>query len=162
VEDCYVSIFGTIQPAVVNELFRDGEKDGMTARVGLAVCPQFPEQVDFVDQQPRLDIRKAVEARLREMRDCRACDDAEAGRLFTEDGKLPISRVLRFSGEAYAIFEQWWLRNANRPERRDGSSFGIHIAKYPALFARLALAFHFMEHGAKAPREVSAKTAANV
>jgi Protein of unknown function (DUF3987) len=159
VEDCYLNIFGTIQPRVIDKMFRDGEQDGLTARFGLAAYPKLPDRVDFVDRRPDIEARKAVAARLREMRATTACDEGESDGLFTGQGTPTIPRVLRFDGDAYVIFEEWSRHNRNRPEYRDDSSFGVHVAKYPALFARLALVLHFMKHGDKAGRFVSADTA---
>jgi len=144
VSDLYLSIVGTIQPGVVQAVLRDGDVDGMTARFQLMVWPLLPERVDVVDRRPDFDAINAVEARLRSIRVATPLDGC---------------RVLRFSGEAYAIFNKWLLANQNRPEVRSGEGFAAHLAKYPGLFARLALTLHLMRHGAGAPAEVGVETA---
>lgn len=122
VDDLFLAIVGAIQPDVAVRVFRDGDVDGLTARFGLLVYPAIPEKVDVVDRQPNFEARKEVERRLRGMRE------------------IEKTEPLRFSGEAYAVFNRWLLRNENRPEKREGSAFGTHIAKYPGLFgSRLAL-----------------------
>jgi putative DNA primase/helicase len=150
IDDLYLSIFGTIQPETMHHALhsadRDGRmsSDGMMARFGLAAWPDTPDDaVELVDRRPDSEARKAVEERLRSMR---------AAIPFYE------SPPLRFSGMAYALFNRWYLRNINRPERQNGG-FGAHIAKYPALFARLAVTLHLMQHGAMVPDEIGIETA---
>jgi hypothetical protein len=139
IPDLYLSIVGSIQPKVAEKIFREGYADGMAARFGLAVWPRFPDQVAVVDRQPDYAARNKVETRLREIRRLVASANTDL---------LRRGGVLRFSGEAYSIFNSWLVRNENRPERRDEDSpFGAHLAKYPALFARLALVFHLMKGG---------------
>jgi hypothetical protein len=142
VEDLYLSIFGTLQPEVMQRVFRGGDQDGMTARFGLLAFPDPPQSVDFIDQLPDFAARDGVERRLREMR-----------------AIYRKPQPLRFEGMAYSLFNNWFLKNANRCA--DGG-FAAHLAKYPALFARLALTMHFMRHGAKAADEIDIETASNV
>jgi Protein of unknown function (DUF3987) len=130
----FLSIVGAIQPEVAVKVFRDGDADGMTARFGLVAYPTLPEAVEVVDRQPDYKARGAVEQRLRDMRAATAQRD--------DRGEI---EPLRLAGEAYAVFNRWLLNNENRPEKRDGSAFGAHLAKYPGLFARLCLVFHFMD-----------------
>ena len=140
VDDLYLSLFGTLQPEIARSAFRGGDADGMTARFGLLVWPDLPERVDVVDRRPNFEARDAVEQRLREMRE------------------ISREEPLRFDGWAYSLFNEWLLRNVNRPELRDGA-FGQHLSKYRGLFARLALVLHFMRHGSQAPKEVDLGTA---
>jgi putative DNA primase/helicase len=144
VDDLYLSIFGTIQPEVMRRSFSGGDEDGMTARFGLMAHPDPPRSVAAVDRLPDLAARDAVELRLREMR------------------RISRDKPLRFDGMAYYLFNEWFLKNGNRPARRDGGGFAAHLAKYPALFARLSLTLHFMRHGAKAADEIDVETASAV
>jgi hypothetical protein len=141
VDGLYLSLYGTIQPAVAREAFRGGDADGMTARFGLLASPDMTESVAVIDQRPDFEARATVEQRLRDMRD------------------VVLDRPLRFDGEAYALLNRWLLRLINRPEKREDTGFGQHISKYQALFPRLALTLHFMRHGSGAPMEVEVKTA---
>lgn len=129
VPDCYISIYGTTQPDVARELFGKAREDGMTARFGLAVMVEPLANRLWVDQPPNEEAIERFDRRLQEMRKVPAC-------------------TLRFDEAAARAFERWYLQLQARPELRDGSSFGLHIGKYDALFARLALVFHFLEHGA--------------
>jgi hypothetical protein len=55
------------------------------------------------------------------------------------------------------------MKTMKRPEIADeNNGFSHHLGKYPSLFARLALIFHFLEHGTEAPREVSKDIAVRV
>jgi hypothetical protein len=68
------------------------------------------------------------------------------------------TEVFRLDGFAYAIASRWLESTRNRADAGRGTSIGAHLAKYPGLFVRLALVFHFMKHGAGAPAEVDAET----
>jgi hypothetical protein len=78
------------------------------------------------------------------------------------DNLLRPGEVLRFNRDGYGIFHKWLEKTENRHERRAGSGFGAHIAKYPGLFARLALVWHFMKHGPDAAGIVDVETAVTV
>jgi putative DNA primase/helicase len=144
VDDLFLAIFGTLQPEVMRRAFKGGDEDGMTARFGLLAYPDLPLSADFVDRRPDYDARAGVEARLREMRG------------------IYDPNPLRFSGMAYAVFNDWLLQNVNRRERREAGGFGAHLAKYPALFARLSLTLHFMRYGSRADGEIGIETASAV
>jgi hypothetical protein len=142
VDDLYISIFGTLQPEVMRRSFRGGDEDGMTARFGLLAWPDPPGSVDFVDRRPDFEARAAVEVRMREMR-----------------AIYRSPEPLRFDSMAYHLFDDWFRKNANR---RETGGFASHLAKYPALFARLSLTLHFMRHGARAKDHVDVETASAV
>jgi putative DNA primase/helicase len=149
VEDAYLNILGTIQPGIISTIFRGKEGDeGLTARFQLAVWPQLPDQIDYVDRRPDYDAIKAVEDRLGQIR-----------KLSPMDGKIGGGGVLRFSGPAQVIFDDWCLRFLNRPERHKEEMFAVHLSKYPGTFARLALVLHFMKYGGEASGEIDAETA---
>jgi hypothetical protein len=139
VPDCFLSIFGTIQPEVAQQVFGGSREDGLTARFGLvAVVPQTrPRLVDKkVDPQVSEAYGRAM-TRLREVRD----------------------RVVKFAPEAWEMFSQWYSDLMARPEMQQDTPFKYHLAKYPSLLGRLALLFHFLEHGVHAPELVSLETA---
>ncbi len=119
----------------------------MTSRFGLLVWPRPLSKVGVVDKQPNFAARKEVGAQLNSIRAAVGAGDGEGG-------------LLRLDGKAYSIFMDWMFENLNRPERKKESAFSVHIAKYSALFVRLALTLHFMKHGADAARhEVDEDTA---
>jgi Protein of unknown function (DUF3987) len=139
-DDCYLSVLGGVQPGKVPNLFRDGEVDGLTARYGLAVKPRLPERALWVDKQPDYAVRVRIEKWVEDMREVKPA-------------------VYRLDGLAYAIASRWLESTRNRADAGRGTSIGAHLAKYPGLYVRLALVFHFMKHGAGAPTEVDSETA---
>jgi hypothetical protein len=145
VPDCFLCVFGTMQPEVAHELLGEATEDGLNARFGLSVVlPSTPpvwtdEEVD----------QETVSAYTRAMRKLR---------------EVP-PQTIKFSQEAGEVFQQWYIELMQRPEVTEGCPFGFHIAKYPSLFARLALIFHFLDHGTgapSAPKEVSKDVARRV
>lgn len=155
IDDMYLNICGTTQPGVVQKVLQGGEVDGLSARFGLMVKPALPREVRIVDQRPDYDTIRAVEERLRSIRQAVSLDN---GDVLAPDSR----RVKRFAAPAYNLFRDWLEENENRAERHGSDAFAAHIAKYPALFIRLALVLHFMEHGGDAPNEVSLATVESV
>jgi hypothetical protein len=145
-DDCYLNIIGGVQPGKVAKLFRGGEIDGLTARYGLAVEPK-PVAALWVDERPDYEARDKVKAFVAGMH--KRTEPVEG---------VPFEQTLRLSGPAYAVASRWLEKTRKRAEESGGTNFGGHLAKYPALFLRLAIVFHFMKHGARAPDEVDEGT----
>jgi hypothetical protein len=141
VQDTYLNIVGTTQPGVLDKILKDERIRGLAARFQLAVWPQLLPRIDMVDRRPNIEARRAVEDRLRDTRS------------IYDNGEI------RFSRPAYALYNKWWLKNANRAERAEDSPFAGHLAKYEGTFPQLALVLHFMKHGCEAPNEIAEDTA---
>jgi hypothetical protein len=137
VPDVYLNIVGSTQPGVLDKILKDDRIRGLAARFQLAVWPQLLPRIDMVDRRPDLDARRAVADRLRDMR---SIDDT---------GEICFSRA------AYALYNKWWLKNANRPERADNSRFAGHLAKYEGTFPQLALVLHYMKHGRRSALKIA-------
>lgn len=134
IPDMYLSICGGIQPGVAQKLFGEGTlEDGMVQRFGLAVMPDPLSDPQPLDIAPDKECIERYTARLMELR------------------QVPASLV-RFDPEAAAAFVKWEHELPTRyPDIQADSRIGMHFAKYPSLLARLALIWHFLEHGRRRP-----------
>jgi hypothetical protein len=137
VPDTYLNIVGTTQPGVLDKILKDERIRGLAARFQLAVWPQLLPRIDMVDRRPNIEARQAVQDRLRDMRS--------------------IERIgeMRWSRAAYALYNKWWLKNANRSERAENSPFAGHLAKYEGTFPQLALVLHYMKHGRRSALKIA-------
>ena len=153
VDDLYLNIYGSIQPGIVTEVFRNGDMDGMTARFQLMAFPVELPEIKLVDRQPDSEARSAVHRRLRTMRSVKAPRDFDCPDLPGEP--------FHYSDKAQELFDEWRIKTENRKE--DDPGFDAHVGKYPSLFARLSLVFHFMRFGEMAPElDVDVATATAV
>jgi hypothetical protein len=140
VPDCFLCLFGTMQPEVAHKIFGEATEDGMTARFGLVAVVAMAGQPAWVDRPANKEIAQAYARRLRELREV-------------------LPQTLTFSPAAGRLFESWYCTLMGRPELHEDNGFAFHLAKYPSLFARLVLVFHFLEHGRQAPQQISIETA---
>lgn len=124
VENLYLSIFGSIQPGVLKEAFRQGDQDGLNARFGMIVWPDPIPLTKVVDRQPDIQIRHDVDLALRSLRSA-------------SSGSNNKPKIIRFSEDASELYKEWCLRQGKKIEH--DSPLVAHLAKYPGLFARLAL-----------------------
>lgn len=138
-----VSIFGGVQPGKLEHYILAALKggfgdDGLLQRFQLAIYPDIPSSWRYVDR-PRdtnLDDR-ALETYQR-------LHGLNLSRLSVEGSNPPF---LRFSKEAQTLYVEWYtklmlrLREGNEPPHMES-----HLAKYPALAARLALTLHLADH----------------
>jgi hypothetical protein len=137
VPDCFLSLYGTVQPAVAYKVFGAAKEDGLMPRFGLvAVRPEAgPKLVDIaVDPRVIADYNLAI-TQLREVPD----------------------RLVKFSPEAYSLFAEWYEELAKKQAGIE-APFKYHFLKYPALLGRLSLVFHFLKHGPQAPERVGEGT----
>jgi hypothetical protein len=142
-DDAYMNIVGGVQPGRVAKLFRGGEVDGLTARFGLAVEPKMMIETKWVDVRPDYDARDAVIEFIHGV----------WKRTAPSEG-VPFELTLKLSGPAYFVASRWLEDTRKRAEAGAGTAFGAHLAKYPALFVRLCVVWHFIQHGHNAPAEV--------
>jgi hypothetical protein len=139
VPESFLCIFGTIQPEKAKAIFGNRAEDGLTARFGLVAVVSSPGGM-LVDRERDSRIDAAYEQALTQLREVR-------------------ERTVKFSPEAWKLFFDWHNHLKKRPEAKREDGFSSHINKYPSLFGRLCLVFHFLKHGAKAPDLVSLETA---
>jgi hypothetical protein len=141
IPECYVSLFGGIQPEVAQTLFGTSSQDddGMIQRFGLVVTPNDPGTTVPRDEPPNAEIQRAYQQRLLELRE------------------VP-EQLVKFSQGAAALFATWESNTRNSARALGGAPLGTHILKYTALLPRLALVWHFLEHGKNAPSEISPET----
>jgi hypothetical protein len=136
ITDAYISIFGGIQPDKAKRLFGGtNDDDGMVQRFGLvAILDETGETVPR-DIAPNKEILAAYSQRLLGL------------------GEVPEGLV-KFSQPASEAFAKWESDTRNAARLISGP-LGTHILKYTALAPRLALVWHFLDHGKKAPKEIS-------
>jgi hypothetical protein len=140
IPECYASIFGGIQPEVAQTLFGgSNDDDGLVQRFGLVVMPDNPDKVVPRGVAPKDEVLKAYKQRILELRKVE-------------------KQLVKFSREASFAFDQWEADTRNAAIALRGSPLGSHINKYTALAPRLALVWHFLEYGKKAPDEIPLET----
>jgi hypothetical protein len=145
VEACAASIIGGTQPGKLAEYVRAACRggsgdDGLLQRFQLAVYPDQSKEWQYIDRAPN---QQALEGCWRTFQRLNALD---AGTLGAEHGDFVDVPYLRFSPDAQEVFIAWYtelmvqLRAGNEPPYLES-----HLAKYPALAARLALVIHVAE-----------------
>lgn len=138
-----VTVLGGIQPGKLEQYVKGAVKggfgdDGLIQRFQMAVYPDVPESWKYVDRAPSPESEaRAWQTYCRLFR----IDHRLVG---AEDADPPF---LRFSADAQTLFIEWYtelmlrLRQGNEPPFIES-----HLAKYPALAARLALVLHMADH----------------
>jgi hypothetical protein len=138
-----VTIFGGVQPGKLEQYVMAALKggfgdDGLLQRFQLAVYPDLPSSWEYVDRPRDIDLDE------RALETYRRLHRLDLSRLSVEGSNPPF---LRFSDEAQALYIEWFtklmlrLREGNEPPHMES-----HLAKYPALAARLALTLHLADH----------------
>ncbi len=140
-----LSIFGTIQPAMLEPFLRgsiDGDTDdGLVQRFQLLVYPNKPKSYRYVDTLPKgRDKARATFTRLYEL------DQKEIGAKQLAD-EFGGGYFVQFDPEAQEFFKEWLteLENDLRFGTFDTSAFASHVAKYRSLMPSLALIFHLLD-----------------
>jgi len=145
VEACAVSILGGTQPGKLAEYVWAACKggsgdDGLLQRFQLMVYPDPPKEWRYLDREPNhaaLGAARHVFQRL---------DALDAPNIGAERSDFVDVPYLRFDGEAQGLFAEWQTKLMGR--LRGGSEPAFlesHLAKYPALAARLALVIHLAD-----------------
>jgi hypothetical protein len=139
IPDAYISIFGGIQPDKAKRLFGGtNDDDGMVQRFGLVAMLDETGETVPRDVAPNDEILAAYKQRLLDL------------------GKVP-ERLVKFSAEASEAFAEWESATRNTARQISGP-LGTHVLKYTALAPRLALVWHFLDQGKKAPEEIPLET----
>lgn len=147
-EACAVSILGGTQPGKLAEYVRaacegGAGDDGLLPRFQLAIYPDQPKEWAYTDREPN----KAAWADCSRVFDRLNAIDVTA--VNAERSEYVEAPFLRFDPEAQELFAEWQtalmvrLRGGGEP-----AFIESHLAKYPALAARLALVIHLADTGA--------------
>lgn len=160
VKNLTLSIFGTIQPAMLEPYLRGSIEgytdDGLIQRFQMLVYPNKPKDYQFVDRLPKG--REKARESFKRLYDL---DPKTIGakRLADEFGG---GYFVQFDPEAQEFFQAWLteLENDLRSDTFDTPSFASHVAKYRSLMPTLALVFHLLDCVSNnQSNEVSLKTA---
>lgn len=139
-----VCIIGGIQPGKLESYVRAAVKggigdDGLMQRLQMSVYPDVPTGWRYVDREPN------PEAQDRAWRVFASLDALDLSEVGAEGEETPF---VRFDAVAQELFIEWYtelmtrLRQGNEPPHIES-----HLAKYPALAARLALVLHMIDSG---------------
>lgn len=158
VEACAVSILGGTQPGKLSEYVRAACKggsgdDGLLQRFQLLVYPDPPKDWRYLDREPN---HAALEAAWRVFQRLNALDATNIG---AEHGDFIDVPYLRFDVDAQGLFAEWQTKLMSRLRGGGEPAFiESHLAKYPALVARLALVIHLADsHGGSVSAEALGK-----
>jgi putative DNA primase/helicase len=145
VKNLTLSIFGTIQPAMLKPFLRgsiDGDTDdGLIQRFQLLVYPNKPKNYTYIDRTPKgRDKARNSFKKLYEL------DPATIGAMQLED-EFGGGWFVQFDPEAQEFFQTWLseLENDLRSDTFDTPALEAHIAKYRSLMPSLALIFHLLD-----------------
>lgn len=145
VKNLTLSIFGTIQPAMLKPFLRgsiDGDTDdGLIQRFQLLVYPNKPNLYQYVDRSPKgRDKARSSFKALYEL------DPPTIGAKQLAD-EFGGGWFVQFDDEAQEFFQTWLteLENALRFDTFEPVAFESHIAKYRSLMPSLALIFHLLD-----------------
>lgn len=133
-----LSVFGTIQPAVIARFIRSGVEDGFPQRLQLMVYPDPPRTYKMVDRYPNTESKNRVFEVLEWIYNL----TPEQIGAIVEEGELPY---LRFDPEAQAFFYQWFERLENRlRSMTETPAFVAHLSKFRSLMPSMALIMHLL------------------
>lgn len=133
-----VSLFGTIQPAVIARFIRGGVDDGFPQRLQVMVYPDPPRTYKMVDRYPNTDSKNRVFDVLEWLYHL---TPGQIGAI-EEEGELPY---LRFDADAQAFFYGWFERLENRlRSMTETPAFVAHLSKFRSLMPSMALIMHVL------------------
>lgn len=142
-----VSVFGGIQPALLERLLIGGARsgdgaDGMAQRFGLTVWPDT-QSGSFVDQAYDEAAQAEAEGAFRFLADL---DPVSVGAEYRRPGDPPSFDL---DDDAYALFkawcESWQLPLVDETNELD--AYRQHVAKLPKVVATIAILIHVLEGG---------------
>ncbi len=145
VKNLTLSIFGTIQPAMLKPFLRgsiDGDTDdGLIQRFQLLVYPNKPKNYTYIDRTP-----KGRDKARNSFKKLYKLDPATIGAMQLED-EFGGGWFVQFDTEAQDFFQTWLseLENDLRSDTFDTPALESHIAKYRSLMPSLALVFHLLD-----------------
>ena len=151
-----LSIFGTIQPAIIEPLLHNTKKaDGLSQRFQLLVYPDILPDYKYTDRPPQgVDNARKIFTRLYNL-------DAEKFDRLTDDAGG--FHFMQFDDEAQEFFIEWFTDLNLRLRRDDFGSMALkaHISKYSGLMPSLALIFQLVENvgGVDDGKRISLKNA---
>lgn len=145
VKNLTLSIFGTIQPAMLEPYLRgslEGDTDdGLIQRFQMLVYPNKLKSYQFVDRLP-----KGRDRARKSFNGLYELDPKTIGakQLAEEFGG---GYYVQFDTQAQEFFQEWLteLENDLRSDTFDTPSFASHVAKYRSLMPSLALIFHLLD-----------------
>ncbi len=145
VKNLTLSIFGTIQPAMLEPYLRgsiEGDTDdGLIQRFQMLVYPNKPKDYQFVDRLP-----KGREKARKSFKGLYELDPKKIGAKQLPD-EFGGGYFVQFDPEAQEFFQAWLteLENDLRSDTFDTAAFASHVAKYRSLMPTLALIFHLLD-----------------
>jgi putative DNA primase/helicase len=149
IPDVYLNILGGFQPGVITEaLGKRATVDGMAARFQLLVYPDEHKAFNYVDTQQDRDARDLIST----IFDRLAHIDPEQF-VGPKRGDNPLYPPFHFTDAAQTIFTNWYVtlqRTIRSDDNRDDPFIG-HVAKYPGLFAGLAILIHLLRYAEAGP-----------
>ncbi|MFM7469543.1 MAG: YfjI family protein [Vampirovibrionales bacterium] len=141
IESCCVSVFGGIQPDVLGKWLADaihhtGKDDGFMQRFQLMVYPDPLREIKSVDRYPNTQAKNTYFELVKRL----STLSPEVLGCIQEDEELPY---LRFTPEAQAVFDDWYLDLRQGFSHHAGdSTLEAHFIKYSSLVPSLALICH--------------------
>lgn len=140
-----LGVLGGIQPArlmayMYGALRGEEDADGFLQRFQLLVWPDQLREWKNVDRAPDHEARRRAFAVFERIDTLDVTTLSEV-----EEGDPP---ALRFTVEAQRLFDSWregLMRRIRSPEFDATPAFQSHLAKYPSLFASLALLAHLIQ-----------------
>ena len=147
IERLAVWIIGGIQPAKIHAYVRQatsggGSDDGLIQRFQLLVWPEVSKNWKIID---RPQDKAAAETARKAIIRLRTLDPKIVGATAPTDDKPAF---LHFSEEAQFVFDEMWTKiECTTRKGTEHPALESHFAKYPSLFAALALVIHLVDGG---------------
>ena len=144
IENICVSIFGTIQPDVLQNIVRknisqSNEFDGFLQRFQLIAYPDISNHWENIDREAHISVKNKVQKIVQSLVNI----SSETITAEVDSRKRPY---LRFDPEAQELFNEWRRKLEYRlREGKEHPALESHLAKYRSLIPNLALIFHLSE-----------------
>jgi putative DNA primase/helicase len=145
VKNLTLSIFGTIQPAMIKPFLRgsiDGDTDdGLIQRFQMLVYPNKPKNYTYIDRLP-----KGRDKARNSFKGLYELDPQKIGAKQLAD-EFGGGYFVQFDDAAQEFFQNWLteLENALRFDTFDTPALESHVAKYRSLMPSMALIFHLLD-----------------
>ena len=146
IESVCISIFGTIQPSVLQKVVQDSQKfkasdDGLLQRFQLAVYPDnLSGEWKNIDRPPNKKLKEQFQNIIKNL------VELEPASINAETNEFVKYPFLRFNGQAQEMFNEWRKELENKLCDFNGHpALESHLAKYRSLIPSLALIFHLAD-----------------